>query len=51
MRVLAPGLGVVVPALLAAAAFVATADLGGPGSSGNVTYWRGRRIDRDHWDG
>lgn len=46
----APGLGIVVPALLAAAAFVATADLRGPGSSGDVIHWRGRRIDRDRWD-
>ncbi len=50
VRQFAPGLGVVVPALLAAAAFVATSDLGGPGRSGEVIYWRGRRIDRDRWD-
>jgi len=41
------GLGLVVPALLAAAAYVATRDIGGYGGGG--TYWRGRRIDRDRW--
>lgn len=44
------GLGLVVPALLAAAAFFATRDvssLGGGG--GDETYWRGRPIDRDRW--
>jgi len=41
------GLDVVVPALLAAAAYVATRDLGWSGS--DTAYWRGRPIDRDRW--
>jgi hypothetical protein len=43
----AGGLGLVVPALLAAAAYVATRDLviGG----GDITYYRGRPVDRDRW--
>ncbi len=40
-------LGPVVPALLAAAAYVATRDL--PRGGGDGTYWRGRPIDRDRW--
>ena len=43
----AGGLGLVVPALLAAAAYVATRDLFAGG--GGTTYWRGRPIDRDRW--
>ena len=42
------GLGFVVPALLAAAAYMATRDLTLGGSSG-PQYYRGRRIDRDRW--
>lgn len=42
------GLGLVVPALLAAAAFVATRDVS-PLDGGDSTYWRGRPIDRDRW--
>ncbi len=42
------GLGAVVPAMLAAAAYVGTRDIGGSGSD-DETYWRGRRIDRDRW--
>jgi hypothetical protein len=42
------GLGAVVPILLGAAAFMATRD-GGWGGSGDETYYRGRRIDRDRW--
>lgn len=43
-------LGPVVPALLAAAAYVATRDLfGSGGGGGDVTYYRGRPIDRDRW--
>lgn len=41
------GLGLVVPALLATAAFFATRDITGFG--GDTTYYRGRRIDRDRW--
>jgi hypothetical protein len=41
------GLGLVVPALLAAAAYVATRDVFTP--RGDVTYYRGRPIDRDRW--
>jgi len=44
----ASGLATIVPALLAAAAFMATRD-GGPSGGGEETYWRGRRIDRDRW--
>ena len=44
----AGGLGLIVPAVLAAAAFVATRDLGWRGS--DQTYWRGRKIDRDRWN-
>jgi hypothetical protein len=43
----AGGLGLVVPALLAAAAYVATRDIFV--ASGGATYWRGRPIDRDRW--
>jgi hypothetical protein len=43
----AAGLGLVVPALLAAAAYVATRDLFTAG--GDASYWRGRPIDRDRW--
>lgn len=44
------GLGLVVPALLAAAAFFATRDVSSlGGGDGDSTYWRGRRIDRDRW--
>lgn len=42
----ASGLGIVVPAILAAAAYMATRDLMW---SGDTTYWRGRPIDRDRW--
>ena len=50
-QVRAAGLGLVVPALLATAAFVATRDAGSSGGgSGDETYWRGRRIDRDRWN-
>ena len=42
----AAGLGLIVPALLAAAAYMATRDLG---AAGGETYWRGRPIDRDRW--
>ncbi len=44
----ASGLGIVVPALLAAAAYVATRDLAWA-RGGDVTYYRGRPIDRDRW--
>ena len=43
----ASGLGIVVPALLASAAYFATRGAGRSG--GDVTYWRGRPIDRDRW--
>lgn len=43
----AAALGPLVPALLAAAAYVATRG-DGPGG-GDAIYWRGRRIDRDRW--
>ncbi len=42
------GLGFVVPALLAAAAYMATRDVTWGGSDG-PQYYRGRRIDRDRW--
>ena len=44
----ASGLGLVVPALLAAAAYLATRD---PmwSRGGDATDWRGRQIDRDRW--
>lgn len=42
------GLGLVVPALLAAAAYIATRDVS-PLSGGDATYWRGRPIDKDRW--
>jgi hypothetical protein len=45
----ASGLAFVVPALLGAAAFMATRDGGSSGGGGDETYWRGRRIDRDRW--
>ena len=41
-------LAVLVPAILAAAAYVATRDIGWPGDR-EPQYWRGRRIDRDRW--
>lgn len=44
----ATGLGVVVPGILAAAAYLGTRDMGGPpGGGSGAMYWRGRRIDRD----
>jgi hypothetical protein len=43
------GLGLVVPAILAAAAYVATRDIS-PYRRDNVTYYRGRRVDRDRWN-
>ena len=44
------GLGLVVPALLAAAAFFATRDVSSfGGGDDDPTYWRGRRIDKDRW--
>jgi hypothetical protein len=45
----ARALGPLVPAILAAAAYVATRDLGGAGG-GDGAYWRGRRIDRGRWN-
>ena len=42
------GLGLVVPALLAIAAFVATRDVSSLRGD-DSTYWRGRPIDRDRW--
>lgn len=44
----ARGLGVVVPAILAAAAFMATRGMASPWRGGDQ-YWRGRPIDRDRW--
>lgn len=44
----ARGLGVVVPAILAVAAFMATRDMASPWRDGRQ-YWRGRPIDRDRW--
>ena len=44
------GLGLIVPALLAAAAFVATRDSGSSGGGDGETYWRGQRINRDRWN-
>lgn len=43
----AGGLGVVVPALFAAAAYLLTAELGhrGPARRDDVKYWRGRPVD------
>lgn len=50
----AGGLGLIVPALLAAAAYVATRDItpygGGGGGGGAGGSWRGRRIDRSRWN-
>jgi type IV secretory pathway VirB2 component (pilin) len=46
----AGGIAQLVPALLAAAAFMATAGVGRSGGGGDETYWRGRRIDRDKWN-
>lgn len=43
----AGGLGIVVPAILAAAAYLATRDIDRPRP--DSTYWRGRPIDRDRW--
>jgi type IV secretory pathway VirB2 component (pilin) len=45
----ASGLALFVPALLAAAAYMATRDSGSRGGGGDGTYWRGQRIDRDRW--
>lgn len=42
------GLGLVVPALLAAAAYIATRDVSSFRGD-DPTYWRGRRIDKDRW--
>jgi len=46
------GLGLVVPAVLAAAAYVATRDVTpyGGGGGGPGSHWRGRRIDRNRWN-
>lgn len=49
------GPGGLVPAILAAAAYFATRDVtpyggGRGGGGGGVTYYRGRRIDRDRWN-
>lgn len=44
----AEGLGIVVPAILAAAAYVGVRDLWASDAESG-TYWRGRRIDRDRW--
>ena len=41
-------LGYVLPPLFAAAAYLWTRDAP-MGRRGNVTYWRGERIDRDRW--
>jgi len=43
----ATALGPLFPAILAAAAYVATRDLGWPAS--DTTYYRGRPIDRGRW--
>jgi hypothetical protein len=42
------GLGLIVPAVLAAAAYVGTRDLSAYRGRDDA-YWRGRRIDRDRW--
>lgn len=42
------GLGLIVPAILAAAAYVATRDISAYRGD-DPSYWRGRRIDRDRW--
>ncbi|MBI2774201.1 MAG: hypothetical protein HYX56_06910 [Chloroflexi bacterium] len=42
------GLGPLFPAVLAAAAYVATRDLMWSGPAGGG-YWRGRNVDRDRW--
>lgn len=39
-------LGLVVPAILGAGAYLGTRDLGWSGP-GEGSYWRGRRVDRD----
>lgn len=44
----ARALGPVLPAILAAAAYMATRDVPWGGGS-DETYWRGRRIDKDRW--
>jgi hypothetical protein len=47
----AGGLALIVPALLGAAAYIATREGGWPGAGGgDETYWRGRRIDRNRWN-
>jgi hypothetical protein len=41
-------IGVVIPAVLAIGALVVTQDLGRPRpASGDLKYWRGRRVDDD----
>ncbi len=45
----ASGLALIVPALLGAAAYMATREGGSPGGGDGETYWRGQRIDRDRW--
>lgn len=51
VRLFAPGLGLVVPALLGAAAYIATGEvISGGGDGGEPMYWRGRRIDKGRWD-
>jgi hypothetical protein len=45
------GLAVIVPAAFALGVLVVTQDLGrSRASGGSVTYYRGRRIDRDRWN-
>lgn len=45
------GLGVIVPAAFAIAAYVLTRDVRWPElrGRGEIKYWRGRRIDDDDW--
>lgn len=45
----ASALGPVLPIILAVAAYLATRDISMGGGSGDESYWRGRRIDRDRW--
>ncbi len=45
----APGLDLVLAAILGAAAYVATSDMGSSGGGGGPAYWRGQRIDRSRW--